>query len=135
MGYCSATVSQICSGDTYDVKFTKYISDIKSAQCCYLLQKRPAIVSNFFKFFIRRWCTRIKPADIYLLKFNNKNIKTRSKICSKLLIKTLEWRLMLTLNISLSAGIRLLSFLMVISILMPLKGLPCSTNFQVTALG
>ena len=32
------------------------------------------------------------PADIYLLKVDNMNTRKRCKICSKLTIKTLEWR-------------------------------------------
>ena len=31
------------------------------------------------------------PADIYLVKVNNKNIRARCEICSKLSIKTPEW--------------------------------------------
>ena len=37
-----------------------------------------------------------EPADIYLLKVNNRNTRTRCEICSKLTIKTPErrhWRL------------------------------------------
>ena len=32
------------------------------------------------------------PANIYLLKLNNKNARKRCEICSKLIIKTLERR-------------------------------------------
>ena len=32
------------------------------------------------------------PVDIYLLKFNNRCTRTRGEICSKLTIKTPEWR-------------------------------------------
>ena len=32
------------------------------------------------------------PANIYLLKFNNRNTRKRCEICSKLTIKTPEWR-------------------------------------------
>ena len=44
------------------------------------------------------------PADNYMFKVNNRNIKTRCEICSKLTIKTSERRvalvyLLLTLNI------------------------------------
>ena len=35
---------------------------------------------------------RVNPAGIYLLKVNNRNIRTRSKICSKLIIKIPERR-------------------------------------------
>ena len=34
-------------------------------------------------------------ADIYLLKLNNKNTRTRSEICSNLMIKTLAIRVVL----------------------------------------
>ena len=42
------------------------------------------------------------PADIYLLKVNSRNTRTRCEICSKLIVKTLERRLLsllLTLSI------------------------------------
>ena len=32
------------------------------------------------------------PVDIYLLKFKNGNSRTRCEICSKLTIKTCQWR-------------------------------------------
>ena len=35
---------------------------------------------------------RLNPADIYLLKINNRNTKRRCEICSKLTIKTTETR-------------------------------------------
>ena len=39
------------------------------------------------------------PGGIYLLKVNNRNTRTRCKICSNLILKTPERRLLLTLNI------------------------------------
>ena len=42
------------------------------------------------------------PTDIYLLKVNSRNTRTRCEICSKLIVKTLERRLLsllLTLSI------------------------------------
>ena len=38
------------------------------------------------------------PASIYLLKGNNRNTRARCEICSKLTIKTPEWRQKLTLK-------------------------------------
>ena len=38
------------------------------------------------------------PAGIYLLKVNNRNTRTRCEICSKLTIKIIERRQVLTLN-------------------------------------
>ena len=34
----------------------------------------------------------VTPVGIYLLKVNNRNTRSRSEICSKLTIKTPEWR-------------------------------------------
>ena len=46
----------------------------------------------FLKYlFLRKMQTR--PATIYLLKVNNRNTRTRCEICSKLIIKTPERRL------------------------------------------
>ena len=42
------------------------------------------VINNNNKVFI--------PAGIYLLKVNNRNTRTWSEICSKLIIKTPEWR-------------------------------------------
>ena len=42
--------------------------------------------------WIRLSSSNLFPADIYLLEVNNRNAKTRYKICSKLSIKTLERR-------------------------------------------
>ena len=42
---------------------------------------------------LKTFCLTVKdPADIYLLKVNNKNTRTRCKICSKLTIMTPERR-------------------------------------------
>ena len=45
---------------------------------------------------------RSSPAGIYLLKINNKDTRTRCKICSKLTVKTPEWLLFLNRSISVS---------------------------------
>ena len=45
------------------------------------------------KVTILRENNKFTPADIYLLKVNNKNTRTRCEICSKLTIKTPERRL------------------------------------------
>ena len=43
--------------------------------------------------YILVWLKQIHcPTNIYLFKFNNINTRRRCKICSKLTIKTLEWR-------------------------------------------
>ena len=41
------------------------------------------------------WILKSNPAVNYIFKFNNKNTRTRCEICSKLTIKTPEWRLVL----------------------------------------
>ena len=65
-----------------------------------------SIESNWSESF--RLLKDIHPANIYLLKVNNRNTRKRSEICSKLTIKTLERRqwhlflvfLLMTLSIS-----------------------------------
>ena len=47
---------------------------------------------------LSKWMERVNPASIYLLKVNNRNIRKRCEICSKLTIKRLVSSL-LTLNI------------------------------------
>ena len=43
-------------------------------------------------FSMSTWNTFLFPADIYMFKVNNRNTRTRCKICSKLTIKTPERR-------------------------------------------
>ena len=65
-----------------------------------------SILSNLFQ-ALHTWFMRCKtfPANIYLLQVRKRNPRNRCKICSKLTIKTQEWRqwglvvsLLLTLN-------------------------------------
>ena len=48
------------------------------------ISKFPIHLNNMFH------CMKSFPADIYMLKVNNRNTRTRYEICSKLTIKTLE---------------------------------------------
>ena len=43
-------------------------------------------------FFALQMLNNISAADIYFFKVSNVNTRTMCKICSKLTIKTLEWR-------------------------------------------
>ena len=57
---------------------------------------------NWFQTFVRGFyfwlrtgkcgCAWTFPAGIYLLKVNNRNTRTRCEVCSKLIMKTPEWR-------------------------------------------
>ena len=58
----------------------------------YLLGKKKFRTKIQNKVSSRRWILGSYQACIYLLKVDNKNAKTRFEICSKLEIKTPEWR-------------------------------------------
>ena len=92
----------------------------------YFISAFSCCVNALYIFILSRYY--IVPAGIYLLKVNNRNTRTRCKICLKLTIKTPErrhWRrsgvfivniehishfvivfLLLTLNMSLSTGVK-----------------------------
>ena len=59
--------------------------------------RRVSVLQKFLGRFYRS-----SPAGIYLLKINNKDSRTRCKICSKLTVKTPEWLLFLNRSISVS---------------------------------
>ena len=52
------------------------------------IAKRILDLMNTFSELVR---VSIYPANIYLLRFNNRSIRKRSEICSKLAILTVEW--------------------------------------------
>ena len=49
-------------------------------------------LENSYKVFWRNVSQKTFPANIYLLKVNNRNYRTTCEICSKLTIMTPEWR-------------------------------------------
>ena len=67
-------------------KFRRYFSFV-AKKCCHVKPRNFPCACNATDYIE---CTR--PAGNYLLKFNNRNSRTRCEICSKLTIKTVEQR-------------------------------------------
>ena len=111
------TISRLRSSILISMKKKDHNNSIFTFLCTYRKAKNIKVKQNvdhlcpsfflFFSFLDSFFFLLSKPwsylANIYLFKIRNRNIRKRSKICSKLTIKTPEWRhdvfLLLTLNI------------------------------------
>ena len=70
--------------DIFGVKFAKKENDIFIAVCIVSFFTKRAIRPSFMTYFL------LDPVGTYVFKVNNRNTRTRCKICSKLTIKTPE---------------------------------------------
>ena len=105
-----------CRFDTWlNMFFTKlsqiFFSVGKSCKITFLVvivvkfstKHKPDAIVNLISWYDLQWYTYFTPASIYLFKISIRNTRTMCEICSKLTLKTSEWRHWLCSGVSIAS--------------------------------